>query len=433
MKFLAILKDSLREAVDTKVLYVTVALSLIFVLFVFSISFKPLSVQEEANSLASAANENIDEAFTKEGLKQLTQKPRYSVDKFEETNAGGEPWERGYHFQFLIESPVDFPTDDREKFGESEAQGLQRILTTIWYWAKDIKVKYVPTESAKEIRLQVDIDHTKATRRVEWPHQPKVLFGLVSLRWFTMPLEYQLLGISDYLVGWFGAALTLLLSIVVTAFFIPNMLRKGTVDMLLAKPMHRSTLLLYKFIGGMTFMAINTTVIMGGLWLVLGIRTGVWMNGLLLTIFIFTFQFAFFYAVSTLMAVLTRSPIVAILMSVTAWALLFGIGFVYGIIDDLRPEKLAKSPDPEVRKFSLPSWVYTSADVTHFLTPHYKDMDKLQSKLLREDIYPADSKEMRDVNDRYASFNWAETIFVTLTYIAVFVGFSCFWFAWKDY
>src|SRR5581483_1069477 len=163
--------------------------------------------------------------------------------------------------------------------GPREAEALQGILSTIWYWAKNPKVQYLPSDSAKEVRLQVDIDHTKAASRVEWPHQPRILFGLVSLRWFTMPLKFQLLGISDYLVGWFGAALTLVLSIIVTAFFIPNMLRKGTVDMLLAKPIHRTTLLLYKYVGGMAFMVINAVVIMGGLWLALGVRSGVWMNG----------------------------------------------------------------------------------------------------------------------------------------------------------
>ena len=136
--------------------------------------------------------------------------------------------------------------------------------------------------------------------------------------------------------------------------------------------MHRTTLLLYKFIGGMAFMVINTTVIMGGLWLALGVRTGVWMNGLLLTILVFTFQFALFYAVSTLMAVLTRSPIVAILISIFVWGILFGFGVVYSIVDDLRPEKLAKLPNPESRKLALPDWAYTTADITHFVTPHYK-------------------------------------------------------------
>ena len=45
MKFLAILKDSLREAIDCKVLYVMVGLSCLVTLVVASLSFKPLPAE----------------------------------------------------------------------------------------------------------------------------------------------------------------------------------------------------------------------------------------------------------------------------------------------------------------------------------------------------------------------------------------------------
>ena len=48
MTFLAILKDSLREALDTKVFYVMVALSLLVVFFVSTVSYRPVSVEEQA-------------------------------------------------------------------------------------------------------------------------------------------------------------------------------------------------------------------------------------------------------------------------------------------------------------------------------------------------------------------------------------------------
>ena len=46
MKYLAILKDSFREAVDTKVFYVMIALSALIMLLVSSISFTPQPVSE---------------------------------------------------------------------------------------------------------------------------------------------------------------------------------------------------------------------------------------------------------------------------------------------------------------------------------------------------------------------------------------------------
>ena len=45
MKYLAILRDSFLEALDSKVIYVLVALSLLVTLFMLSISFTPAGVQ----------------------------------------------------------------------------------------------------------------------------------------------------------------------------------------------------------------------------------------------------------------------------------------------------------------------------------------------------------------------------------------------------
>ena len=46
MKYLAILKDSLREALDSKVLYVLFALSTLSIIVVAMLSFKPLTAEK---------------------------------------------------------------------------------------------------------------------------------------------------------------------------------------------------------------------------------------------------------------------------------------------------------------------------------------------------------------------------------------------------
>ena len=58
MKFLAILKDSLREALDSKVLYALLILSALVIVGVASISFKPrpaeLGISDIVSRFASA-------------------------------------------------------------------------------------------------------------------------------------------------------------------------------------------------------------------------------------------------------------------------------------------------------------------------------------------------------------------------------------------
>ena len=53
---------------------------------------------------------------------------------------------------------------------------------------------------------------------------------------FRFSLGYMVYWIENRLINGFGAWIGILLGVIVTSFFIPNMLRKGTVDMLIVKP-----------------------------------------------------------------------------------------------------------------------------------------------------------------------------------------------------
>jgi ABC-type transport system involved in multi-copper enzyme maturation permease subunit len=212
-----------------------------------------------------------------------------------------------------------------------------------------------------------------------------------------------------------------LLSTIVTAFFIPNMLRKGTIDLLLVKPIHRWTLFIYKFIGGLSFMFINTVVVVVGIWLVMGLRSHLWGTNFLLTIFIWTFEFAIFYAVSTLFGVLTRSPIVSILAACFTWAVLWLVGTAYVFVDLTRELK------------PYPNWIYTTVDTLHFVLPRYKDLDALTSQLVARDLLGPDSQERKLMDKVYSSINWGESLGFSTGFIAVLLGVSCWYFARKDY
>src|SRR5262249_34101817 len=144
-------------------------------------------------------------------------------------------------------------------------------------WIDQVEVREVVSENPKEIRSLVQTKGSAVEDRRAWVYEPALFFGALPLSFLQMSLAKIVEFITDDLIGTWGAGITMLLSTVITAFFIPNMLRKGTVDMLLAKPIHRTTLLIYKFIGGLTFMFLNTLVIVVGVWLILGWRTGVWL------------------------------------------------------------------------------------------------------------------------------------------------------------
>src|SRR5439155_22902397 len=111
---------------------------------------------------------------------------------------------------------------------------------------------YLPeTPNPKEIYFELQTHPTSATRRL-WPHEPSVLFGAFSLSALkNVPLGGQLFVIETNIVNALESWLDILVSIVITSFFIPNMLRKGAVDLLLVKPIGRPTLLVFKYLGGL--------------------------------------------------------------------------------------------------------------------------------------------------------------------------------------
>jgi ABC-type transport system involved in multi-copper enzyme maturation permease subunit len=226
-----------------------------------------------------------------------------------------------------------------------------------------------------------------------------------------------------------GGWVAILVGVILTAFFIPNMLRKGTVDLLLVKPISRWALLFYKYVGGLTFIFVNTAVTVIGIWLALGLRSGIWANGFLLTIFIITFFFAVLYAVSTLFGVLTRSAIVAILMTCGAWFLFFIVGTIFQVFEVQR--QIEEDDDlPQEERWSQNAFGSVVRAV-HFVTPRTSDLNQLMNRLLLSDFLTGSLTEQ--VSSIRLSINWGESLTVSGVFIALMLGLSCWWFATKDY
>jgi ABC-type transport system involved in multi-copper enzyme maturation permease subunit len=269
---------------------------------------------------------------------------------------------------------------------------------------------------------------TTATRLL-WPHDASILFGLVPIE-TGVPLGFQLYFIESGLVIGIGGWVAILTSIIITAFFIPNMLRKGTVDLLLVKPVRRSTLLVYKYIGGLTFIFLNTAVAVGGVWLALSLRSGVWATGFLWTILILTFFFAILYAVSTLFGVLTQSPVAAILLTCGVWFFLFLVGLGYQLFEQarVREERRAarqhREPEPE-------KWFPKTVQAVHFVLPRTSDLGVLNGRLLSRELITANQLSGRELDQ--TRIDWGESLTVSAVFIAVILGLACWRFSAKDY
>lgn len=275
-------------------------------------------------------------------------------------------------------------------------------------------------KSAAANEFQFDVEAEVKPGAKGWPYTTKIFFGALPIG-KSEPFGPAHYAIQDVLVNTVGASITLLVSIILTGFFIPNMLRKGSLDLLMAKPMSRWELLLYKYVGGLIFMFLVTATTVGGVWLVMAIRSGNWNPTFLLSIPVITFTFAVLYAVSTLIAVLTRSAIAAILITAFFMVLMWAVGFTKSICDGIR-----SITDKEEDKKGV---FYTVIDVTNAVLPRYNDVLKLNSLTLTEAYYtPAGVKVIK----RAEQPSWFSAAGVSVGYIVVLLGASYWRFATRD-
>jgi ABC-type transport system involved in multi-copper enzyme maturation permease subunit len=422
MKFLAILKDSTREAIDTKVFYVTLGLSAFLLLLVASVSFRPLTVQEQAEQTARLFN------FATKGFGHRTgAAPDFQIENFHKTGTEPEPWKGTYRFDLVARLPEGAVAGkDNDRFARDQ---LRRFLKDRFYRHEIVELEEVDRTDPRAIRYPVRIEGSKIDNIRDWDYEPSILFA-IPMSFFPTSLNGAVYWIEDRLVNRFGAWIGILAGVVITAFFIPNMLRKGTIDLLLAKPVKRWSLLLYKYVGGLSFVFLNTFFVVLGLWLVLGVRSGIWAPGFLISIFAITFFFAILYSVSTFFAVLTRSPIVAILMTVVVWLFLFVVGMVHQFLDSQR--QFEKQTDAGLTEPISDKWWAKAIDGVHFVLPRANDLDVLTTQFISRSLLTEAERKSRGINDAI-TLSWAESLTVSILFVAVLLGLSCWRFTVKDY
>jgi ABC-2 type transport system permease protein len=109
--------------------------------------------------------------------------------------------------------------------------------------------------------------------------------------------------------------LVLIFCIISAASFIPSMVDKGTIDLLLSKPLSRFKILLSKYLGAVVFVGISLVYFIGAIWLILSLKSGFWNFNFLFTILSLTFAFAVMYSIVVLIGLTTQSSIIAILIN----------------------------------------------------------------------------------------------------------------------
>jgi len=98
-----------------------------------------------------------------------------------------------------------------------------------------------------------------------------------------------------------------------TAGVMPDALEKGTVDLYLSKPIARWQLLVGKYLGCVVVIFINIAYFIGALWLIFGLKIGIWDVHFLLGGLLLSFVFACLHAIVTFFGTATRNVAIAII------------------------------------------------------------------------------------------------------------------------
>jgi hypothetical protein len=437
VKLLALLKDSLREAVDRKIFAAMLVLSGLLTLFVASISYRPITLEEELT--AEAGRMTWIGGFGPHAAAGA----EFRVENFRQTNDAKDPWRGDYQFDWVV-SAKDM---SKVPFGMPTSRWwLQRFLKDKFHYLTNVEVSANESKDPNRSRFTVTSRGTTADDFLGWRYEPKVLFA-VPLPFFHRSVRDMVYFVEDTLVNGFGAWAAVLVGVIITASFIPNLLQKGSVELWLSKPLRRPGLLVYKYLGGLTFVFLLTAVTVLAVWVVIGLRSGIWATGFLVVIPAVTFYFALLYSVSTLAAVFTRSTVVAILATLAVWFGLWLNGVAHVVLDGFREASAkavqmagggaAKSDDdrpPEMREREappdVPKWVYTTSDTLYKVLPRTREIDDLTAERVGRGLLPEAEQKKHEKAGRPP---WWETVGVTAGFIAVMLGLACWKFARTDY
>ncbi len=448
MKYIAMLKDSFLEALDCKSLYVMFVISLLFIILLASMSY---TQQDAAGTIRDMTDTfNVVHGGRDVGSFWIrSYAVRYNVDGVRDLGPEAKTFAGGWEFTVSLltsDDPERRKTDLSDfyrlvRHWDGTERGMVKKQTDT---IPDADKAPPPELSARFLRsmfllrqvpkvtvepVATDPDGATFTVKIKpWSRQTfagaykcHFLFGLVSFPLTGMSVAMWVFGIevllSQYLAGIFGV----MIGIVFTADFVPNMLQKGRIDLLLARPINRSTILLYKYLGGILYAAITGAVFIGGSFLVLSFRSGVWNWGFLASLGTLVFFFAVLSSIGTLVGVMTRNTILSIVAPLGMWALGFGVTWTKNQAKDL------------ISLFRVPDWLDRTLEIFSYFLPRASDFNVANQYFMRRYAVGDEVLELMRQQERLPQVPWVTTLVSSALFILVMLSAACWIFSRRDH
>jgi ABC-type transport system involved in multi-copper enzyme maturation permease subunit len=328
--YIAIIKDSFREALASRVLWIFTGVIVLVLL-----GLAPLGYQH--NLTGSFAWGDIVEA------PQLAERLKEDGDK-EKPSPGKRIWSLlDEDAKKKIEAMAKVGTDEkrREREGRVVMAGMGALRTglnklierrdfydaVVWgdvslpKEAKDFLSRGADKLSKAELaRMNRLLIEAAFPAHFNWRPNDSISIAYAGIASDPLPFskkqidsfikEWVLTTAMDWIVGVIG----LIAALLITSNVVPQMFEPGSITLLLSKPVSRSLLFKSKFIGACAFVFLNVTLLIVGLWLIVGVRFDIWNAGMLTCIPVFLFMFLVYYAVSALTGLVWKSAIISVVI-----------------------------------------------------------------------------------------------------------------------
>lgn len=338
LPYFAIIKDSFREALASRVLWIVLLLITLFLLGVAPLSFE----QHLTTTLREDDTKRWDEVAT------LLKNERDLSPPLERIWSTMSDADRQAINQFkpLPAKPQLGDVREFKERLEAVRAALNRLLDNRELYSKEAWGGVKLSREGRDFvdrRSKLDDDESRRLNRLliesafpgQFEPSPATSLSFTYYPFGTMgdplPLsKQQLASILRSTMPWvidkFLLAAGLLLAILATAPIIPQTFDPGSLHLLLSKPIRRAWLYLSKFFGGCAFVVLCATYLFTGIYLVLGSRLGIWEPRLFWCVPLYAAVFAVYYSVAALAGLVWRSAVVSVLITVLFWTVCFVVG-----------------------------------------------------------------------------------------------------------
>jgi hypothetical protein len=352
--YLAILHDSFRSALASRVLLVMLVLISVFLLVAAPAGYEEQLTTEILPSdivnpgelaVRSASGADLeDTAPLRRVWDRLSPSLQKSIEKYtnelesKKTEEDKEKQPKAPDMGILVYD-LNKILNDREFYSTNawpRIQLLPEARTLI-----DAEVDTLNDEQLMRLNRLLLVSTFPSTETYSRTIKPgpqtsiRFVYGPIDTGWVVPlsneQLQTQVNTFLPWFIDTFLLSIGLLIAAIVTAPLIPQTFEPGSLTLQLSKPISRSLLFLSKFAGGCAFTLLCATYLFIGVVLVLGIRWGIWEPKILWCIPIYVFVFAIYYTVSAFAGLIWRNTIVSVIVVMGFWLMCFLIGTAKGI------------------------------------------------------------------------------------------------------